>query len=111
MKNYTDKELAEYLLETRRNNGREPWGYLKKGNRPRMALSIASVIILFGLGMFVKSWLFCGFIIGLALGVFFRDHAWIDTQRAYWPFYSKVIDWLRVERIAGGESQGRSSSD
>lgn len=103
MKKYTDKELADYLLETRRCNGREPWGYFTKKNRLRMILSIAFLIVLFGIGVFAQSWLFCGFIIGLALGSFYRDRAWQDAHRAGWPFYDKVTDWGKVERIASGE--------
>jgi hypothetical protein len=103
MKKYTDKELADLLLEMRQHNGRAPsWGYFKK-HPARMVLFIGFIVVLIGLGVFAQSWGFCGFILGLVLGIFSRDRANNQQLRLVWPFYGKVIDWLKVERIANGE--------
>ncbi len=72
-----------------------------------MMLSLALLVILFAAGVFVQSMLFCGFLIGLAFGVFFRDRAWRDAQTAAWSFYSQVIDWPKVKQLAKGEPAAR----
>jgi hypothetical protein len=103
MKEYTDKELAGYLLEMRRHNGRAPsWGCFKTHAR-RMVLFIGFVVLLFGLGVFAQSWWLCGFVFGCVVGIFSRDREHVRQLRSVWPFYGKVIDWLKVERIANGE--------
>jgi len=103
MKKYTEKELADFLLEMRQHNGRAPsWGYFKK-HAARMFLLIGLVIVFFGLGVLAQSWGFSGFVFGLIVGIFSRDRAHTQQLQAVWPFYDKIIDWLKVERIANGE--------
>ena len=103
MKKYTGKELADYLLEMRQHNGRAPsWGYFRK-HKWRMVLLVGFYALLVGIGVIAQSWWFCGFVFGMAVGIFSRDRAHIQQQRSVWPFYDKVIDWLKVGKIAGGE--------
>jgi hypothetical protein len=60
-------------------------------------------VVLLGLGAFAQSWSFCGFIFGLAFGILSRDRAHSQQLQSIWPFYGRVIDWLKVEKIASGE--------
>ena len=100
MKNYTDKELADYLLEMRQRGGRaSSWSRFKK-NRWRLILFFGFAIVLSGLGAFARSWWFCGLIFGLVFGILSRDRAHVQQLQKIWPFYGKVIDWLKVEQIA-----------
>jgi len=103
MKNYTDKELAVFMLEMRQHNGRAPWRYFKK-NGWRMVFLIGFIILLLGLGIFAQSWWICGFGFGFVAGIFSRDRDGVRQQQAVWPFYTKIIDWGTVETIAKGES-------
>ena len=103
MKNYTDKELADFVLEMRQQGGQTRWRYRKMGWR-RWALFLGLIALLLALGMFARSVGFCGFTIGLVAGIFSRDGAYVRQLRAAWPFYAKVIDWPKVQRIADGES-------
>jgi len=103
MKNYTDKELADYLLEMRQRDGHaSSWRYFKQ-NRWRLIMFFGFAVALFGLGVFAKSWWFCGFIFGLVFGILSRDRVYVQQLQTVWPFYSKVIDWLKVEKIANEE--------
>ena len=103
MKNYTDKELAHYLLEMRQRDGRTSlWSRFKKG-RWRLILFFGFAFVLFGLGAFAQSWWFCGFVFGLVFGILSRDRAHVQQLQKIWPFYGKVIDWLKVEKIANEE--------
>lgn len=103
MKQYTNKELADYLLEMRRHDGRAPLRNYFQKYRWRLISFFGFVIILFGLGVFARSWWFCGFIFGLVFGILSRDRAHAQQRKTIWPFYGKVIDWLKVEKIANGE--------
>jgi hypothetical protein len=103
MKKYTDKELADYLLEMRQRDGRASlWNRFKK-NRWRFVLFFGLPIVLFGLGAFAQSWGFCGFIVGMVWGILARDRAHVQQLQKIWPFYGRVIDWLKVEKIANEE--------
>src|SRR5215471_19992409 len=103
MKGYTDKQLAEYMLEMRQHNGRAPsWGYLKK-HALRMLLFIGFVVVLSGVGVFAQAWWLSGFVLGYSVGIFSRDRGYGGQLRLVWPFYDKVIDWLKVESIASSE--------
>jgi hypothetical protein len=103
MKQYTDKELADHLLEMRRCDGRASLRSYFKRNGWRLFLFFGFVIVLLGLGLFAQSWGFCGFIFGLVFGILSRDRAHAQQLQKIWPFYGRVIDWLKVEKIAGGE--------
>ena len=103
MKHYTDKELADYLLEMRRYGGRARLRNYFQKYKWRLISFFALVIILFVLGVFAQSWWFCGFIFGLVFGILSRDRAHVRQLNTVWPFYGKVIDWLKVEKIANGE--------
>ena len=103
MKTYTDKELADYLLELRQRDGRVSlWGHLRK-SRWRLVLFFGFVVVFFGLGVLAHSWWFCGFIFGLVVGMLSRDRAHIEQLQRIWRFYGRVIDWLKVEKIANDE--------
>lgn len=103
MKTYTDKELADYLLEMRQRDGRaSSWGRLKK-NRWRLVLLSGFVVVLLGLGVVAQSWGVSGFVFGLVVGMLSRDRAHVEQLQRIWPFYGRVIDWLKVEKIANGE--------
>jgi hypothetical protein len=102
MKNYTDTELAAFMLEMRQHGGPPRWRYLKT-NAWRLVFFFCLIVFLLGLGTFAQAWWFCGFVVGLVWGIFSRDGAWLRQQRAAWPFYAKVTDWQIVERIASGE--------
>jgi hypothetical protein len=102
MKNYTDKELADYMLEMRQKNGQTPWRY-RMTSRGRWVYFFGLVGLLLAIGVFARSVAFCGFVVGMAVGIFSRDGAYVRQYRAVWPFYAKVIDWPKVERIADGQ--------
>ncbi len=102
MKKYTDKELAELLLEKRQHGG-QAWRPYFKRNRWRLVFCFALMVFLLGLGVLELAWGFCGFVFGLVVGICSRDRVWLRQQQAVWPFYSRVIDWLKVEKIASGE--------
>jgi hypothetical protein len=103
MKNYTDKELADYLLDMKQRDGRaSSWNRFKK-DRWRIILFFGFAIVFWGLGAFAQSWWFCSFIAGLVLGILSRDRAHVQQLQRIWPFYGKVIDWLKVEKIANEE--------
>ena len=101
MKKYTDKELANFLLESRQNGPAASWPFKK--HWWRWTLFIALTALLVGVGLFVHSGALCGFIIGLVAGGFSRDRTWLQGRRAVWPFYAKIIDWPKVGKIASGE--------
>jgi len=103
MKNYTDRELADFMLEMRRHGGRTRWRQLK-ANAWRWLLFVTLVLILAGAGLFAQARGFSGFVLGLAVGIFSRDGVWLRLQRLAWPFYAKIVDWGKVERIANGEA-------
>ena len=100
MKKYTDKELADYLLEMKRRDGRSSLRSYFKRNGWRVPLFFGAAVVFFGLGAFAQSWGFCGFIFGLVLGILSRDRAHSQQLQRIWPFYGRVIDWLKVEQIA-----------
>ena len=103
MRQYTDMELAAFVLEMRQHNGRAPsWGYFRK-HTARMIVFLGLVAILLTLGVVAQSWWFSGFVFGLLVGILSRDRAHTQQLRLAWPFYGRVIDWLKVERIANGE--------
>ena len=99
MKTYTDKELADFMLEMRQHDGRTRWRYLKN-NRSRWVLFFGIIAFLLVVGISAQSWGFCGLVIGLVFGIFSRDGVWLRGLTAAWPFYSKVIDWEKVERFS-----------
>ena len=103
MKNYTDKELADYLMEMKQRDGRASLKSYFKRNRWRLLLFFGVAVVLFGFGAFAQSWWFCGFIFGLVFGILSRDRAHSQQLQRVWPFYGRVIDWLKVEKIASGE--------
>jgi hypothetical protein len=109
MKNYTDKELADFMLEMRQHGGRTRWRYLKT-NRWRWVLFFGFIALLLGLGLFAHSWGFCGFVVGLVFGIFSRDGVWLRGQTAVWPFYAKVIDWEKVERFLSPDHAERGDA-
>jgi hypothetical protein len=102
MKNYTDKELADFMLEMRQQGGRTRWRHLK-AHGWRWVAFIGLIVLLLAFGIFAESLLFCGFIVGMVFGIFSRDGVWIRQQRSAWPFYVKVTDWSKVEKIANGD--------
>ena len=65
---------------------------------------IVGVLFLLGLGTFAQAWGFCGLVVGMVAGIFSRDSVWIRRQRIIWPFYARVIDWEKVQKIARGEA-------
>jgi hypothetical protein len=100
MKKYTDKELADLMLEMRQHgNSRTQWRYFKR-KKWRWFLFFGLIALLLGLGILAQSLGFCGLVFGLFLGIFFRDAVWLRGQAAAWPFYAKVIDWEKVERFS-----------
>ena len=103
MKSYTDKELAGFMLEMRQHGVRTRWRYLKT-NKWRWILFCALILFLLALGTFVQAWGFVGLVVGLVAGTYSRDGVLLRMQRAAWPFYTRVLDWEKVERIASGES-------
>jgi hypothetical protein len=103
MKNYTDKQLADYLLAMKQSDGRASSRRYFQKNRWRLILFFGFAVVIFGLGAFAQSWGLCGFIIGLVFGILSRDRAYIQQLQKIWPFYGKVIDWLKVEKIANEE--------
>jgi hypothetical protein len=102
MKNYTDKELADFMLEMRQHGGRTRRPYFNK-NRWCWIFFFSFIALLLCLGVFAQAWGFCAFVFGLVFGIFSRDRVWLLGQQAAWPFYDKVTDWLKVEKIANGE--------
>ena len=103
MKHYTDKQLADYLLDMRQRDGRaSSWNRFKK-DRWRLLLFFGLIAVLFCLGAFAQSWWFCGFVFGLVVGILSRDRAHVQQLQSIWPFYGRVIDWLKVEKIANEE--------
>ena len=102
MMNLTDSELAEFLLKTRQKSGRAFWFHLKRNAR-RWSLFFCLIALVLGLGILAKSWELCCFVFGLAVGIISRDGEQLRQTRAVWPFYDKVIDWVKVEKIAKGE--------
>jgi hypothetical protein len=101
MKKYTDKELADYLLEMRQHNGRTPlW---RKKYRWRLVVFWLIIALFLVLGISSQSWGFFGFVLGFGVGIVFRDRAYRRQLDSIWPFYGKVIDWLKLEKIANGE--------
>lgn len=103
MKHYTDKELADYLLAMKQSDGRASSRRYFQKYRWHLILFFGFAAFVFGLGAFAQSWGLCGFIIGLVLGILSRDRAYIQQLQKIWPFYGRVIDWLKVEKIASGE--------
>src|SRR5215469_4410320 len=99
MKKHTDTQLAAFLLEKNQNGGRVFRSYLKR-NAWRLPLFFFLISFFLGLGISKHEWGFCGFLSGLTLGIIFRDGVWMKQQRVVWPFYAKVIDWIKVEKIA-----------
>ena len=104
MKHHTDKELAAFLLEMRQHEGRSQWARQMKANRGSWILFFTFILALLILGVFLRSVLVCGFVVGMVVGIFSRDSTWLQHQRLAWPFYAKVTDWAKVERIARGEA-------
>jgi hypothetical protein len=103
MKIYTDKQLADYLLEMRQRDGRaSSWSRFKK-NRWRIVLFFGLSLVLCGLAAFGQAWWLCGFIFGLVFGILSRDRSHVQQLQRIWPFYDKVIDWLKVEKISHEE--------
>jgi hypothetical protein len=102
MKKLNDAQLAEFLLKTRQKEGHASWWHLKR-NALRWSLFFCCTVCLLGLGIFAKSWGFCCFVLGLSIGTVSRDGQQLRQHRAVWPFYDKVIDWIKVEKIAKGE--------
>ncbi len=103
MKNYTDKELAGFMLEMRQSGGKSGKRYFKR-NKWRFLLLFSLAVLLFVLGITAQAWWLCGFVPGLVFGMFSRDRVWLRGQQAAWPFYDKVIEWSKVETIANGDS-------
>ncbi|HXT40726.1 MAG TPA: hypothetical protein VN887_12000 [Candidatus Angelobacter sp.] len=103
MKNYTDKELADFMLDMRKRGGRTQWRYIQ-ADRWRWLSFIGLIVLLLVVGVLMKSLLFCGFVVGMVFGIFSRDGVWLRQQGAAWPFYVKTTDWSKVEKIANGET-------
>ena len=103
MRVYTDKELADYLLEMRQQSGGASLRRYFGMHRWRLVLSFGFIVSLFCVGLLAQSWWFCGFVVGLLIGILSRDRTHVRQVKVIWPFYSKVIDWLKVEKIATGE--------
>jgi hypothetical protein len=102
MKKYSDKELADYILERRRNGGRMGRQYYKTGIW-RWFLYFSFIVLLLVLGVVGRAWGFWWFAFGLLTGLLSRDRVWFRMQQTVWPFYAKVIDWVKVEQIANGQ--------
>ncbi|HXR05072.1 MAG TPA: hypothetical protein VN836_10240 [Verrucomicrobiae bacterium] len=102
MKKFTDKELATFMLETRQRGPRYLRRYFKL-NGWRWPLLILVLIIFMCFAIFAQSWGFCGYLIGLACGMFARDMAYMRYQRDTWPFYAKTSNWELIEKIAKAE--------
>ena len=101
MTKFTEKELADAMLEMRKRDGRTQWRYFR--NRWRGFLFFTANAFLLVVGAYAHAWWFCGFILGAFIGAACRDFAGIRSQQAAWPFSLKIIDWQKVEKIANGE--------
>ena len=46
-------------------------------------------------------WTACAAIAGFVFGVFVRDFVWLRGINKTWPFNLEIMDWPKVERLAG----------
>jgi hypothetical protein len=76
-----------------------------------LANRLATVFLVFGLGVLFFSWVNSGIgvymLLGSLAGVLLRDFGTIRAQKKRWPTQAKVLDWGKVERMAAGEQLDR----
>ena len=101
MNDYSDKELACYLLESRKNGGAS--GYYKAGWQRWLSFAV-SLAILLGILALIQLWMVFWLVLGVYVGILVRDRTLFNGLQASWPFYIKVLDWSKVEKIANEES-------
>lgn len=104
MKKYTDKQLADYLLEMRQRDGRSSFWRAFEKHKGQAILFFTIIAVFLVLGIFARIWAFPGFVFGYAVGILSRDRAYRKQLRSVWPFYLKTFDWLKIEKIARGEA-------
>jgi hypothetical protein len=96
-------ELAAITLEAR-NRGAFTHRHHFRTNAMRYVLFF-TVVALAALAVArLQHWGAFGLLLGVITGVLARDRVYFRQHKETWPFYAKVIDWQKVQRIANGES-------
>jgi len=108
----TDQKTARVLLECRRD-GYSIWSHLRAA-RGRYVLRILACIGLLALAVLggdAGLRVFCVWAFGMLVGAMIRDVAWLRAIKAKWSFMCEVLDWAKLEAIAGGRGVGNGSSE
>jgi hypothetical protein len=99
MREISDQVLATRLLKIREHGG-YPLGTFLLMNTKKYIF----FVVYFGAALvffaFTGMWFGFALMLGLGLGTFLRDLAWLRASRRTWPFTMKVIDWGFVEELA-----------
>jgi len=99
MREISNQVLAMRMLELREQQGYRLGMFLRMNTKKYIFF-----VVYFGaaLAFFALTGMWFGFalMLGLGLGTFLRDLAWVRASRRTWPFTMKVTNWAFVEELA-----------
>lgn len=101
MRKIPDKILARRMLSNRAHGYAISHFYLL--HLPRYAVTVLLYSALIGTAVLAELYSVGVFTFGLIVGAFARDLGWFMSIRKSWPFTEKVVDWDKVEELAGGD--------
>jgi hypothetical protein len=98
----TDKQLAHHLLAHHKNGYSFRYVIITSRYRYMITFCYASIVALFWWhtnNSALKAC--CTFAIGMLAGAILRDIGFLRRLKRNWPFTEKVVNWNRVDEIAG----------
>ena len=96
----TWKDLARHMLRMRDRHG-YPFTQHLRTNSKRYLLFGGYYGALLTFTVLFQWWTACAAIAGFVFGVFVRDFVWLRGINKTWPFNLEIMDWPKVERLAG----------
>jgi fatty acid desaturase len=99
MREISDQVLAMRMLKLREQGGYRYGTFLRMNAKKHIFLFVyfGAALAFFAL---TNMWFGFALILGMVLGVFFRDLGWVRASGRTWPFTMKVVDWGLVEELA-----------
>ncbi len=104
------REKARALLHRRNSPAGGVYSWRALTGRKYLAFTVAYLLVIGGLwnlGSYLAAAAFAGFLAGRTL----RDLRWIATIAREWETTKELIDWEKVQSLAGGEPESRTTAN
>ncbi len=99
MRKPRDEVMAKRMLEARSEGGYRLGTYLRRSVKRYLVMTVLYAVALAIVASTGSSVAFA-FCLGMILGAWLRDFAWLRRNQQAWPFTAKIINWDLVEELA-----------